>query len=319
MPTYHQGFGDRTVGDRARRWPSRRRPAPTRTSYGGSNLVALTADNVSSTGPDHTVTGSSTAGGGPTARNVIGQAFAARGLSVAGSPKAASATSFLLQQQCTVRASSASTSPRTRPRPSRAASRVSAGSGPDVDVTALTVLQLAAIPHQERRGHRRHRQGGDLARRPASARTARSATAPTSPTPTPTAPASRAGRWRARVSAWPPVAPAPGCRTLQVRNPAPRARRWPPRPGAIAYNKRRFDEGMAGGIAVDAESEDRWRRATTQAAPALAAALTLRERDVRRADGLPARRHPAHPHRHRRRRGRAGLPRAARASRACAG
>ncbi len=60
---------------------------------------------------------------------------------------------------------------------------------------------------------------------------------------------------------------------LQVRNPAagsPMAAEG----GAIAYNKLRFDEGMAGGIAVDAESEDRWRRATTQAAPALAAALT---------------------------------------------
>ncbi len=97
---------------------------------------------MSSTAP---ITGRLETAGGGDSTNVIGQAFAARGLSVAGSPKAASATSFLLQQQCT------SGFFRLDLNADKTAAQQGcvegqAGSGPDVDVTALTVLQLSAIP-----------------------------------------------------------------------------------------------------------------------------------------------------------------------------
>ncbi len=44
--------------------------------------------------------------------------------------------------------------------------------------------------------------------------------------------------------------------------------------GAIAYDQTAFNDATGGGASHPTRYEDRWRRATTQAAPALAAALT---------------------------------------------
>ena len=92
-------------------------------SFGGVNLVAQLEDRVASAAP---ITGRvedaydpADPFGGDFA-NVIGQAYAAAGLSQAKSPKAASAASFLIQQQC-ARASSAWASPQTRWTPTRPA------------------------------------------------------------------------------------------------------------------------------------------------------------------------------------------------------
>jgi hypothetical protein len=64
--------------------------------------------------------------------NTIGQSYAARGLSVAGSPEAAAATGFLLKQQC----------PAGFFRLALGDAQCDANTGPDTDVTALAMLNL---------------------------------------------------------------------------------------------------------------------------------------------------------------------------------
>ena len=76
--------------------------------------------------------------------NVIGQAFAARGLTAAGSAKAASAMAFLLQQQCSAGYFRLNFAPATASAQG-CVDGDAVGSAPDTDVTALAVLQLAAL------------------------------------------------------------------------------------------------------------------------------------------------------------------------------
>ena len=133
------------------------------TSYGGRNLVGELAARVSVAGPiagrieDRTVSGDtdpSTAGVQPDSdyANMIGQAFAARGLTKAGSAKAASATAFLLQQQCSAGYFRLNFAPRDRGRPGLRRRR----------------------RRRQRPGHRRDRAGRAPARRRSAAPTRRS-------------------------------------------------------------------------------------------------------------------------------------------------
>jgi len=113
--------------------------------FGGVNLVGRLRARVSDTAPtvgrlqDRSATDYA---------NTIGQAFAARGLSVAGASEAPDAVRFLLAQQC-----SAGYFRLTFADPTAADQSCDAGdpgstSAPDTDVTALAVLNLEAVPHK---------------------------------------------------------------------------------------------------------------------------------------------------------------------------
>lgn len=110
-------------------------------SYGGYDLVSQVEDRVTSSGPSRgrladQLTGADYA-------NSFGQAFAARGLSVAGSARAAEVTDFLLKQQCSAGFFRIffNTDPSAADQ-----GCVDGTDGIDTDTTALVVSQLAAIP-----------------------------------------------------------------------------------------------------------------------------------------------------------------------------
>lgn len=108
-------------------------------SFGGVNLITRLEAQVSSTAPNAGRI-SDTSSFGDFA-NTIGEAFAARALTDAGSAKAPSVTTFLLDQQCAAgffRLSFSATAAADQ-------SCDAAGGAPDTDVTALASLQLAAI------------------------------------------------------------------------------------------------------------------------------------------------------------------------------
>ena len=235
------------------------------TSYGGVNLVTATADRVSTTAP---IAGRiEDPAGGTDFANVIGQAFAARGLTVAGAAKAASATTFLLKQQC---ASGYFRLNFTVDKTASDQGCVEGSSPADTDVTALTVVQLAALPQKDAA------VSASIAKAVAWLKAAQQADGSFGGGPNTSAPNSNStglAGWAlgtqgdcvaaGRAGAW--------VQKLQVRNPAagtPLAGES----GAIAYDQAALDVGKASGIS-DA-TEDQWRRATSQAAPALASALT---------------------------------------------
>ncbi|HXH79785.1 hypothetical protein [Nocardioides sp.] len=77
--------------------------------------------------------------------NVIGQSFAARALTTAGSPRAVDATTFLLEQQCPEGFFREQLNP-DKTSPEQGCVSGAAGSGPSVDTTALTVINLLDTP-----------------------------------------------------------------------------------------------------------------------------------------------------------------------------
>ncbi len=110
--------------------------------FGGVNLVRRTVQRVSTTAPTRgRIEDRSSFGDNA---NAIGQIFAVRGLLEAGSPRAASALRFLLEQQCgrgffRLDFNSDKTAAQQGCTPK---------SPPDTDVTALAVIELGAFrPH----------------------------------------------------------------------------------------------------------------------------------------------------------------------------
>ncbi|MBC2933251.1 prenyltransferase/squalene oxidase repeat-containing protein [Nocardioides sp. zg-1228] len=109
-------------------------------TYGGVDLVAQTEARVVASGPSAGRLRDESAYGDYA--NLFGQALAARGLSVAGSAKAAATTDFLLQQQC------ASGYFRVLFTPDATAADQSCVDGTDpadTDATAFAVVQLAKV------------------------------------------------------------------------------------------------------------------------------------------------------------------------------
>ncbi|MBS2937284.1 hypothetical protein KDN32_05975 [Nocardioides sp. J2M5] len=109
-------------------------------AYGGFDLVQQVEDRVITSGPTAGRLADQVDGGADYA-NTFGQAFAARGLSAAGSAQAAPVTDFLLRQQCSsgyfrVFFSAADAAEQ---------SCVDGTDPTDTDTTALVVSQLAAI------------------------------------------------------------------------------------------------------------------------------------------------------------------------------
>ena len=196
--------------------------------------------------------------------NTIGQAYAANGLSAAGSPKAKSAITFLLKQQCSkgyfrlyfADASAADQGCDGAPKAERA---------PDTDATALAVVQLLSIEKPNRKVRAavgdaitwlRHAQeadgsfGGGPATEASNANStglagytlAQAGYCPA---------ASRAAAWVAKLQVTGDLAGTP----LEGEF------------GAIAYDGKALSAAKKRGIGV--EQRDQFRRATAQAAPVL--------------------------------------------------
>jgi len=232
-------------------------------SFGGVNLVKRLGNRVSETRPTVGRIQDKTAG--QDFANVIGQAFAAQGLSVAGSGKADEAVRFLLKQQC------ASGYFRLSFAAENAADQTCDGgdrattSAPDTDVTALSVLALQAIPRQTRAIRaavddattwlkRRQKDDGSFGGGTATEASNSNSTGLAGWA------LGEAGACRAAVKS------ARWVRGLQVSGDVsgtPLAGEK----GAIAYDRDRLEAGRADGIGVP--ERDQWRRATSQAAPAL--------------------------------------------------
>lgn len=110
-------------------------------SYGGFDLVQEVEERVTTAGPSRGRLTDEV--GGADYANTFGQALAARGLAVAGSPLATDVTDFLLQQQCT----SGYFRIFFDSDPSAPEQGCSEGAdGTDTDATAMVVAQLSAVP-----------------------------------------------------------------------------------------------------------------------------------------------------------------------------
>jgi hypothetical protein len=196
--------------------------------------------------------------------NTIGQAFAARGLAVAGSPKAGPVVKFLLKQQCSTgffRLSFADAS--ASKQGCDAGTRKQ--SAPDTDVTALAVINLTAIPKPGKRVRaaidnasdwlfQAQKKNGSFGGGPATEASNANSTG-------------LAGWAFGLVGACVKAQDAASwVKDLQVHGDVsgtPLAGEK----GAIAYDRAAFNAAEADGITT--ETQDQWRRSTTQAAPSL--------------------------------------------------
>lgn len=226
--------------------------------FGGVDLVAQleerTADAAPITGRIEDV--------GDDYSNTIGQAFAALALASTGSEEAPAARRFLLDQQCADGSFRLLFSDKSAEDQSCDAD---AASAPDTDVTALSVILLSELPQQGKAVKRatRHALGWlqDAQKRNGSFGGGTSTEGSNSNSTGLAAWAlGDAGRCGAAEKA------ADWVRTLQVRGRTggtPMAGEK----GAIAYDKAGYAAGQESGITR--VGRDQWRRATSQAAPAL--------------------------------------------------
>lgn len=195
--------------------------------------------------------------------NTLGQVFAVWALARTGSPEAGAARGFLLDQQCEAGFFRVSFSDPAAPDQTCDGDPAAA---PNVDVTALAVIGLDALP---RKGRQVRRAMADATAWLKSAQRRNGSFAPgDSDLEGPNSNSTGLAGWalgetgscaRARKAAgW--------VKKLQV---AGRLRGTPyaGERGAIAYDRAGYAAGESDGITV--ESQDQWRRATAQAAPAL--------------------------------------------------
>ena len=229
-------------------------------SFGGVNLIRKLNGAVTTSGPNkgriHDIGSSDYA-------NTIGQAYAARALSTAHSPKARSVVRFLLAQQCAKgyfrlnfaapTAASQKCDPSDR-----------AGSPADPDATALAVLNLSTIKHPSAKVRtslkkatrwlkRQQRKNGSFIGGPTTATPNANSTGLAG-----TALGAVGACKQARKAAtW--------VKRLQVGAKAGGALAH--EHGAIAYDRAALSAARSTGIT--STSQDQWRRATAQAAPAL--------------------------------------------------
>lgn len=196
--------------------------------------------------------------------NTIGQTFAARGLASAGSSKAGEVVAYLLKQQC-----SAGFFRLNFADPSASKQGCDAGtraqSAPDTDVTALAVINLQALPTKSRAVRaaiadatawlERHQQdNGSFGGGPATE------SSNTNSTGLAGWALGLVGSCRAAADA------ASWVKRLQVHGDVS-GTPLKGQQGAIAYDRAAYAAGRTDGITT--ETQDQWRRATTQAAPSL--------------------------------------------------
>ena len=231
-------------------------------AFGGADLVRRLNHRILSTSP---VRGRLRDKGADDFTNTIGQSFAARALAQADSRKAEAVIRFLLRQQCDAGFFRLSLAAQDAEK--QGCDAAPPGSkAPDTDATALTVLNLRALPFNYRTApvreaiadatawlRKRQKDNGSLG---GGTSTEGSNTNSTG------------------LAAW-VLGDAGICR------PAARAARWvrdlqvvdatgtslDGEDGAIAYDAAGYAAGEDGGISVN--ERDQWRRATAQAAPGL--------------------------------------------------
>ena len=232
-------------------------------TYGDEDLVADLEGLVVTSGPE---TGRAKDSGGTDYSNTFGQAFAATALAGAGSSLADEATTFLLKQQCSAGFF----------RENMESSDFTCDSGdanqsaPSVDATATAALaanSLAVLGPpsvQDAAAHAAHRavrwlvahqkaNGSFVGNGVANANSTGLAATVLSVAGK-QAKARAAAEWISGLRVTPKLARTTAFRAADV--------------GAIAYNGKALKAGKAHGITRDARYQ--WRRATAQAAPALA-------------------------------------------------
>jgi hypothetical protein len=223
-------------------------------AFGGVDLVSRLEALTGSNGRIADVT---TTPADPDYANVIGQSFAVQGLTVAGSPEAASATAFLVSQQCSGGWF------RLGFSPAAAADQSCNGAGPaaspDTDVTALAVLAL-----ESRRTD--PAASAAIAKAVAWLRSVQLAdgsfgggTMTDTPNTNSTGLAAAALGAECAVTAADKAADWVRGLQVPVGQPGPLA----PSVGAVAYDPAARADGVANGITVN--KADQWRRATSQA------------------------------------------------------
>jgi hypothetical protein len=197
--------------------------------------------------------------------NVIGQAFAAPGLRLAKSPKAASVLAFLLQQQCSQGYFRLSfTQDKAAPDQS-CDGAPKAQRRPDTDATAFALLALTevkptpatkaaakkALAWLKDQQHADGSFGGGKA------------------TEAPNANSTGLAGWA--LAAWgqrkPATSAATWLRRLQVPRANPCSAKLAGEAGAVAYDVTAFESGRDKGITT--KTSDQWRRSTAQALPVL--------------------------------------------------
>jgi hypothetical protein len=217
------------------------------TKFGGVDLIERLEDRVSTAAGIAGRIEDQTAG--TDFANTLGQAFAVGGLRRAGSPAAPRATRFLLKQQCDAGffrlyfadKAAADQSCDGAARADRA---------PDTDATAIAVAQLQTVKHPSRAVKssikaglrwlvRHQKDNGSFGGGPTT---------------------SAANANSTGLAAW---ALARGGRCRAADNATDWVVGLQKRSGAIAYNRAAYRAG------ISKETLDQWRRATSQAAPAL--------------------------------------------------
>ena len=198
--------------------------------------------------------------------NVIGQAFAARGLALRRLARGGRALSYLLQQQCA--AGFFRLNLAAQGAPEQGCQAGAAGSEPDTDVTGLAVLNLTAlnsaspdvkqaIANASAWLAAQQRANGSFGGGPTTSASNANSTGVAGwalATQGDCVAAGRAGAWLKTLQAVPGTAAA-----LNSDQ------------GAVAYDENALTAGKTAGIT--AATSDQWRRATAQAAPALVHAL----------------------------------------------
>lgn len=231
--------------------------------FGGVNLVRRLGDRVSDSAP---TVGRIEDKSATDYANTIGQAFAARGLTRAGSGKADEAVRFLLKQQCEQGFFRLLFAPKDAEKQGCDAG-TPAESAPDTDVTALVVLSLDALPKKARTKavrtsidaatawlKRTQKNNGSLGGGPDTEASNTNSTGLAAWALGETGACKKARK----AALW--------VRDLQVSGDVsgtPLAGEK----GAIAYDRAAYRAAAQDGIGT--EQEDQWRRATTQAAPGL--------------------------------------------------
>lgn len=230
-------------------------------SFGGVDLVQRLGQRVSNDSP---TVGRIEDKSATDYANAIGQSFAARGLAVAGSGKADEAIRFLLKQQCSGGWFRLNFAGKAKADQSCDAGKRATTSAPDTDVTALAVINLRAVPHKSATvkaaikdavAWLKHHQkdngsfGGGPATEASNANSTGLAAWALG--------GSGACGAASKAAAWVKKRQVPGGLSGGLKGES----------GAIAYDQAAYDAAAQDGITT--ETQDQWRRATSQAAPGL--------------------------------------------------
>ena len=226
--------------------------------FGGTNLVKQLNRLVLMDGPVGRIKDRSSSGD---FANTIGQAYAARGLAVSKSSKADEVLGFLLQQQCSQGYFRLNFAQEGASKQSCDAGSPKSVSAPDTDATAIAVLSLLALPKRDRTVIlaiddairwliKRQERNGSFGGGPS--------------TEAPNANSTGLAGWAlGRAGACAQAHDAAQWVRGLFLNGVKGGR------GAIAYDKKAKKAAEAAGV-IDDSQRDQFRRATSQAAPALA-------------------------------------------------